>query len=557
MTATNRNFKHTMINRFCTAMLLLVLAVFGLQAQIVERRTGELIVQLNPEASPASVLFQLAEALPATANPYWKSNIAPDWHLYLLGFDEAAVPDAEQALATVRRQADIRLAQWNHRVSERATFPNDPDWFRQDDMTLIGMHNAWDVATGGVTPQGDTIVVAVLEKGALLAHPDLEPNVWFNWAEIPNNGIDDDGNGYVDDFRGWNVRDSSDAPGLIGFHGTAVNGIIGAKGNNGIGVSGVNWDVKLMNFANVEYENEIVGSYYYAYKMRQRYNATNGAEGAFVVATNASFGIDGARPQDFPTWCPIYDELGKVGILSVGATSNDEVNVDVVGDMPSTCPSEYLIVTTNMDKFDKKLPKAGYGPKHVDLGAPGEGSYTTRSTNMTPNYGAFNGTSAATPHVTGAIALLYSLQCPSLTSDALTNPTACAKRMRDILLESVSPNPTLKDITTTGGRLDVANAVRAVQELCDGSRTGPLSILWVRPNPVQDELFVRVQTPTYTPYRFRVFNMLGQQLYEDTLTPDPFSSNIWKYDASSLPRGVYVVAFGRNDAWRSVKFVKK
>lgn len=545
-----------MTNKICFAILFFLLAVAGLRAQALERRAGEILLQLNSEASPATVLHQLSQTLPSTTDLHWKKTVAPNWHIYLLGFDEA-VTDPDPVLAAVRRQPDVRLAQWNHRVYERATFPDDPNWPQQDDMTLIGMPDAWDVATGGLTPAGDTIVVAVLEKGALLTHPDLAPNVWFNWGEIPNNGIDDDGNGYVDDFRGWNVRDTNDSPGAIGFHGTAVNGIIGAKGNNGIGVTGVNWNVKLMNFAKVEYEDEIVGSYNYVANMRHLYNTTNGAKGAFVVATNASFGINNARPQDFPTWCPVYDELGKVGVLNVGATTNEDFNVDVVGDMPSTCPSEYLIVVNNVDPFDKKMQKTGYGATHVDLGAPGEGSYTTRSTDLNPTYGTFNGTSAAAPHVTGAIGLLYSLQCETFTNDALTAPAECAKRVRDIILENVSPNPTLQDITTTGGRLDVARSVRAVQEFCDGAATGLLQILWARPNPVDDELLVRFQTPTYTPYRIRVFNMLGQQLHEESLTPSPFSNNIWKYNARSLPRGVYVVSFGRNDAWRSVKFVKK
>src|SRR5690606_35239994 len=98
-----------------------------------------------------------------------------------------------------------------------------------DDMTLIGAPEAWDITTGGLSPANDTIVVAVLEKGALLSHPDLAPNRWHNWAEIPGNGLDDDNNGYVDDFGGWDARNGGDNTGTNN-HGTAVNGIIGARG---------------------------------------------------------------------------------------------------------------------------------------------------------------------------------------------------------------------------------------------------------------------------------------------------------------------------------------
>jgi hypothetical protein len=526
------------------------------QNSSAERSSGELLVQLRPEASPATVLYELQAEMPAEAALSWKKTVAPLWHIYLLGFDESAV-EAPQLLTAVRRHPAVAAAQWNHRVQERATYPNDPEWNRQTGLALIGMPDAWDITTGGITPQGDTIVVAVLEKGALRTHPDVAPNYWFNWKEVPNNGIDDDGNGYVDDFRGWNPRKGSDDPGTPGFHGTAVNGIIGAKGNNGIGVSGVNWNVRLMNLSDITYEDEIVAGYYYAANMRRLYNATKGNSGAFVVVTNASFGIDRAWPQDFPLWCAVYDSLGKLGILSVGATANTNTNVDVAGDMPSTCPSEYLIIVTNVDQSGRKIQETGFGRKYVDLGAPGDGTYTTRSQNNIPTYGIFNGTSAATPHVTGVIALLYSLPCSTFVSDALTQPAACARRVRDILLESVTPEPTLVNITTTEGRLNAAAAVRRVQDLCGGSPLGPLQILWVRPNPVHEEIQARLQTPTYSPYLIRIFNALGQLIYEETFTPAPFSGNIWRKTISDLPMGVYILSFGRNDAWRSVKFIKK
>jgi len=544
--------------KFCSVALLTLFILTGLQAQSVERRAGELLVQLNPETSPATVLFQLKQALPGAPDLFWKEPVAPGWHVYLLGFDETRVaPDA--VLAAARRLTDVRHAQWNHRAEERNS-PDDPEWYKQGDMELIGMPDAWDVTTGGLTPTGDTIVVAVLEKGALLAHPDLEPNVWYNWGEVPGNSVDDDGNGYVDDFRGWNPRTKNDNPGTIGFHGTAVNGIIGAKGNNGTGVTGVNWNVKLMNLANVEFESEIIAAYKYAADLRRRYNTTNGAQGAFVVASNASFGIDFERANDHPIWCAVYDSLGHVGIVSVGATTNKDTNVDIEGDMPSTCPSSYLITVNNVGMSGVKAPNTGYGPIHIDLGAPGEGSYTTRSQDLNPTYGTFNGTSASTPHVTGAVALLYSLQCETLASDALTDPAACATRMRQLILENVLPEPTLKNITTTDGLLSVSRSVKAVQDLCNGSPTGELAILWMRPNPVFDEMQVRFQLPTYTQYQIRMFNMLGQQIHEELFpeNPGPFSSNIWTYsNAGNLPRGVYMLSFGRGEAWRSALFVKK
>ncbi len=537
-------------------LFLLVLGLpLALRGQSTWRSPGELLLQLNDEAAPATVLNQLLRAAPGNAPMAWKSVVAADWHVYLLEFNETGA-DPALLLAAARRNPDIRAAQWNYRVQYRYTQPNDPDWFKQDNMTLINMPDVWDVATGGLTPAGDTIVVAVLEQGALLEHPDVVPNVWYNRGEIPNNGLDDDGNGFKDDYRGWNPRTQNDDPGFINFHGTAVNGIIGAKGNNGVGISGVNWNVKLMNISDTEKESEIISGYNYVAKMRRLYNTTNGAKGAFVVATNASFGVDNAWAADHPLWCAVYDSLGAVGVLSVGATTNSETNVDQEGDMPSTCPSQYLIIVNSVDKLDKRWKPTGTGAVNVDLAAPGQ-SYSTLSEGLNPTYGPFEGTSSAAPHVTGAVALLYNLNCPDLTADALTQPALCAKRMRDLLLQNVAPNSTLDSVTVTGGRLDVNATVRAVQQLCDGATTGRLAIEWVRPNPAHTELRIRFQTPTYSPYKIRVFNMLGQLMFEDSVDPDPFISNERTYDVSRLPIGVYSISFGRNDAWRSEKFVKK
>ena len=533
-------------------LLSLCLTASLLSAQKAERRSGELLLQLHADAGIQTVLTQLSRAAgtPVTI----KSLPAAEWRVYLLRFDEtqAKLP---ALLSTARALPGVNAAQWNHKTSERKT-PNDDFWGQQDNMTLIGMPAAWDVTTGGVTPAGDTIVVAVLEKGTLLSHPDLAPNIYYNRAETPGNGVDDDGNGYVDDYRGWNPRTGDDDPGVPSFHGTGVAGIIGARGNNNEGVAGINWNVKLLCLANVEYEDEIIAAYNYVAKMRRLYNTSNGQKGAFITVTNASFGFDKEWAADHQLWCAAYDSLGAVGVISVGATANADVDVDEEGDMPTTCESEYLITVTNVDKFDNKRSSAGYGNTYIDLGAPGHNTYTTLSDSQTPKYGYFDGTSAATPHVTGAVALLYSLNCASFTADALSQPELCARRVRATILENVAPNETLAGITVTGGRLDVQAAVNAVQTLCDGAVTGPLQILQIKPNPVFDFLTVNFQTPTYNKYIFRVFNMLGQLIAEDSFTPDPFVKNEWKFDASLLPLGVYVVSLSRNDAVRSEKFVK-
>lgn len=517
-----------------------------------DRRQGEFLVQLSGETDIQKALVLLNE--PGRGTVTLQKNLAPDWHIYLLHFDENQVV-ATDFLFAARRIPGIRSAQFNHRAAERDLTPNDPEWWRQDDMTLIDAPHAWESSTGGLTATGDTIVVAILEKGILLTHPDIASNRWYNFAEIPNNDIDDDNNGYADDFGGWDARNGGDGTGGNNNHGTAVTGIIGAKGNNTLGVTGVNWNVKLMGISNVEFEDEIIAAYYYAGKARRLYNETHGAQGSFVVTTNASFGLDKEHAQDHPLWCAVYDSLGNAGILSVGATTNANTNVDVEGDMPTSCTSEFLITVNNVNKFGSKMPSTGFGATSIDIGAPGNETYTTSNAGLNnPTYGTLGGTSSATPHVTGAVALLYSMPCDLLAQDALTQPANCARRVRDLILDYAEPEPTLDGITTTGGYLHIGNSVEAVRDLCEGL-AGPLEILKVE-TIGRDFYRVYYQTPTFDEYQFRVFNALGQLLYEEELMPQQFGSNYVEYDGSDLPAGVYVMSIGRNKEVTSRKFPK-
>lgn len=552
-----------------TCRLLLFIAFFSLAfrsiaqlsapavAEQAVRRTGEMLIQLAPEATPARVLSDLEDATSRVTSISVKRTLAPRWNMYLIQFDEQALP-ADRLLAAARKHPGVQLAQLNHLADERDTEPNDTEWWRQDDMTLINAQKAWDASTGGFTPDSNMIVIGILERGVLYSHPDLAPNRWWNLHEIPEDGIDNDNNGYVDDFGGWNPRTQADDTGNQGVHGTQVAGIIGAAGNNGIGIAGVNWNVKLMNLSDVQWEDEIIEAYAYIANMRRIYNETNGEKGAFVVATNASLGLDGERAEDHPMWCAMYDSLGKVGVLSAGATANSNVDVDAIGDMPTTCTSPYLITVNNVDNTGKKILSTGYGVTSIDLGAPGQECYSTSNLSPngtnTPGYGTTSGTSIATPHVTGAIGLLYSMSCQSFTSDALTAPASCALRVRELMLDNTHPDESLKNITTTGGYLDLERSVEAIRELCNGL-VGPLEFIRVKDLPA-NQWSIEFQTPTFLPYKFRVFNMLGQQLYEEEILPQQFASNVIEYDASDLPCGVYVMSIGRGKLIVSRKFPK-
>lgn len=512
--------------RFLTLFVALLFAQ-GLFAQADFNRehiVGDFLVKLRAGATPKTLLdanqiFQGSETrLEAVAQLSEPLNI---WHLR---FDPAKAQERGM-MAAINRHADVEIIQLNYVVQQRggcapnATSPNDPQFNQQWQYINNGANGgvvdadidaelAWDITTGGLTALGDTIVVCVIDDGVDINHPDMAPNLWRNWAEIPNNGVDDDGNGYVDDYRGWNAADNNDdvanAP-FGGGHGTPVAGIVGAKGNNGIGVSGVNWDVKLMIVVNGGplTSATVIASYSYPYTMRQRYNQTGGLEGAFVVATNSSWGIDFGQPANEPLWCAFYDSLGAVGILSCGAGPNGNINVDTQGDLPTACSSDWLISVTNMNRSDVKLTQAGYGTVTIDLGAFGQDTWTAADNG---GYGAFGGTSGATPHVTGTVALLYSAPCPAFINLAKIAPAQAALLVKQYILDGTDPNASLTGITVTEGRLNMNGALQELLANCpaDTACLPAFSVQAVVQNDTTINIdWVSLDTATYSMVRFR------------------------------------------------------
>lgn len=446
------------------AALFLALSASAQQSPYVP---GDLMVQVKKGAKTEALVERLAFYQGVPTGLGVKKLLSPPLGIWLWQFDSEAVNDLE-FLEYVRRQPEVVLAQFNHYISERNIIPDDPQFNSQWQWVNAGGGNAvadadvdadeaWDITTGGVTANGKEIVVAVVESGTNQNHPDLAANIWRNLAEIPDNGIDDDNNGYLDDRDGWNVNQDNDHIPSAN-HGTAVSGMIGAVGNNGLGVSGINWNVKIMSVSmQGVFESNVVEAYTYPYVQRKRFNETNGAEGAFVVAINSSWGIDGGQPADAPIWCSFYDSLGVQGILSCGATANNNVNIDQVGDLPTGCPSEYMVAVTATNSADVRT-FSGYGAQSIDLGAPGASVFTL-STN---NYSSTSGTSFASPLTAGVIALMYSIPCETLGPQAALFPEEIALKVRDALFAGVDIKSNLIPETKTGGRV---NAFRSLQIL--------------------------------------------------------------------------------------------
>ena len=458
------------------AQILLVAILWvlttNLSAQNPQRIKGEILVQLQPQQDINTIIKDLAQINNKPTYLRQQKCLIPALNIHQLSFSEQQI-EPEKMLTQIKKHKSVNIAQYNHILEQRNT-PNDLFFQNQWQYINTGANGgtpnadldaelAWDITTGGITTYNDTIVVAVLDDGCNEFHPDWGNNLWRNHQEIPNN-IDDDGNGYIDDIKGYNTYTNNDdiSGGILGGdHGTPVAGIIGAKGNNASGVTGVNWNIKLMIVVATGDEADAIAGYGYVLANRQLYNQTYGAKGAFVVATNTSWGVNFGQPADAPIWCALYDELGSQGILNAAATANSNINVDTQGDLPTACPSDFLITVTNLTNTNEKYGPAAYGANTIDLGAYGQNTYTMKVGN---DYGTFTGTSAATPHVTGAIALIYAVTCPQFIQLAKTNPAQAALTAKQFIIEGTKPNQSLQTITLSGGALNLYNTLQLVQQ---------------------------------------------------------------------------------------------
>lgn len=445
---------------------------------------GDLIVQLKESFTDINKIIEKNSKYKNVETKLEAVEIlSKSMNIWLFKFD-ASVVNHSDFVHHIGLNPNIIEFQNNYHVENRAT-PNDPEFDDQWQYINTGGSGgivgadidadlAWDITTGGTTPLGDEIVVCIVDDGILDVHEDLEANLWKNTQEIPNNGLDDDGNGYTDDYHGFDANfngtgDLDDVftnAGFWGVHGNAVAGVVGAKGNNGIGVTGINWDVKLMIVKNQgSSDAQVIKAYEYPLEMRKLYNSTDGAKGAFVVAVNSSWGIDNENPSGHAIWCNFYDEMGEAGIINTGATANANNNVDVVGDMPTGCSSDYLLTVTNIWRNDQKVTDAGYGSTTIDMGAFGRDAHTL-SQYDTDGYEGFGGTSGATPQVAGAIALLYSAPCTSFANLYKTDPAAAALKAKEYVMNGADANTSLAGITVSGGRLNLNGMLSELDSEC-------------------------------------------------------------------------------------------
>ena len=411
--------------------------------EIIDEPTGQvltreemvadvILVTLQEGEDPAALLdyLNLASASMEVVSP------DPAVPLYRLHLPEATLEAVPAALASLDKTTGSVVSAEPDFIRQGLLVPNDPKYL---DGTLWGLNQgndadidapeAWDVRTAA-----SGIVVAVIDTGIRYTHQDLAANAWTNPGEIAGDRIDNDGNGYVDDVRGIDAYNRDGDPMDDQGHGTHCAGTIGATGNNGIGLTGVAWGVRLMALKFLSStgsgaDSDAVTCIDYAR-----------LKGAKVLSCSWGGGGAGTSLQ------AAIERARTAGILMVAAAGNESNNNDLNPSYPASYPHDNIISVASTTSTDALSSFSNYGATSVDLGAPGSSIYSTVSSSDTA-YAIYSGTSMATPHVSGALALL-----------AAQYPTDPYTGLISRLLNGTDPIPALTG-KARAGRLNMAKAL--------------------------------------------------------------------------------------------------
>jgi len=391
---------------------------------------GEIIVKLKPGASKAAV------AAVAGAGALSTAAVSPSSGAMLVKLGPGV--EVASAVALLGKSRDVVYAEPNW-VQHATVVPDDPQQGSQWEWPVIDAYDAWDVETGDAS-----IAVNIIDTGIDTDHEDLAANVWTNALEAGGaTGVDDDGNGYVDDLHGWNAVANNGSPEDDNYHGSHCAGTIGAVTNNGTGVAGVNWASSLVacKFLNASGS----GSSFDAIECIDYIIATKAAGSADIRVSSNSWGGGGfsAALRD------AIQSATDAGILWVNAAGNDSSNNDCFGTgaYPSSYNVDNIISVASTTSTDAMSSFSNYGQATVDIGAPGS---NILSTFPDDEYSSISGTSMACPHVAGVAALVLA-----------ANPSLSPAQVRQAILCSGDAVSSMNGNTTTGMRLNALGAVTA------------------------------------------------------------------------------------------------
>ena len=372
-----------------------------------------------------------------------------------LDIDLVRVPPGQAVAASVggfKGVQGVVLAQPNYfRYAIQSAPPNDPRWL-DGSLWGLGTIQAKPVWTDYTRGDG-SVVVASIDSGVDYLHPDLAPNMWRNPLEIPGNGIDDDNNGYVDDVYGIDTGDQDSDPMDANGHGTLTAGVIAARGNNGVGGTGVSWNSKILacKFLDAEGVGTDAGAiacFDYIVQLKNRgvnIRVSNNGWGALRNAAGPALALQAA-----------IDAAGAAGILNIFGAGNDGVDTDATPFDPASFASPSIVSVASSDRADARSAFSNAGAASVDLAAPGE---DILSTSPDGDYESVSGTSLAAAHAAGVVALLSTL-----------DPARSPAGLKSLLLDNVDRLPQWTGNVVSGGRL---SALRSILATGVGPNTPP------------------------------------------------------------------------------------
>lgn len=419
------------------------LMIFAITPDIAERaRANDKSSAESYVAGELLVKFKTGEAMRESQSIHERIGARVAKEFTDLGWQHVILPDGmsvREAIQSYKQESSVAEAQPNFIYRLNLT-PNDPMLGSLYGMTKISAPAAWDMTTGS-----NSVVVALLDTGINYNHEDLAGNVWTNPGEIAANGIDDDANGYVDDLHGIDTVFLDSDPQDDHSHGSHCAGTIGAVGNNAKGVAGVNWNVRLMSIkthdgvAGASTSVRVITAFTYVRDMKLNH-------GINIRATSNSYG----GPPESGTYDQALkdsiDAAGSADIVNVFAAGNDDLNNDLTPTYPGSYNSPSILAVAASDSNDNKASFSSYGATATDVAAPG---VNILSTVLGQNYGSKSGTSMATPHAAGAVALLASM-----------HPTLSAASLKATLINTVDVLPQWNDIVLSDGRINVAQALQ-------------------------------------------------------------------------------------------------
>ena len=403
----------------------------------IEFRKQELLVKFDENAATAQAQEAKLAAL-GGGEVVRRYKLIPGLALIRIPVPVATTKEMEELVQRFEAATGISYVQPNYEQKTLA-IPNDPRFEELYAMRNVGQTGgtsgcdisatlAWDRTTGN-----ESVIVGVIDSGVDYNHEDLTANMWVNSGEVPGDGIDNDGNGVVDDVYGYNSIEDSGDPMDDNKHGTHCAGTIAAVGNNGIGVAGVCWTARIMalKFLDANGRGDTANALACI-----EYAVLNGAK----ILSNSWGG--GAYSYALKE---MIDAVGKQGVLFVAAAGNEGTNNDVTPHYPSSYSCENIIAVLSVDHNDRRASSSCYGLESVDIAAPG---VNILSCYMGGGYVKLSGTSMATPHVSGAAALLLSV-----------NQGMTPYQIKEILMNS--GDPVAEGLCVSGKRLNVARALRS------------------------------------------------------------------------------------------------